>query len=134
MIRMVVFDMAGTTINEDNVVYKTLQRAINDHGYFFTLDQVMAAGAGKEKSEAIKSILKLKNKNDDEWSEEIYKHFIILLREAYSYLKVKPQPNCGGTVSGAETTKYRRGFEYRLRFRNGKYTDRKTGLDKRRNL
>ncbi len=59
MIRMVVFDMAGTTINEDNVVYKTLQRAINDHGYHFTLDQVMAAGAGKEKKEAIESILAL---------------------------------------------------------------------------
>ena len=30
MIRRVVFDMAGTTVNEDTVVYKTLQNAINE--------------------------------------------------------------------------------------------------------
>ena len=30
MIKLVVFDMAGTTINEDNVVYKTLQKAVNN--------------------------------------------------------------------------------------------------------
>ncbi len=31
--KMVVFDMAGTILNEDNVVYKTLQKAINEAGY-----------------------------------------------------------------------------------------------------
>ncbi len=39
MIRLVVFDMAGTTVNEDNVVYKTLQRAINEFGFNFSLAQ-----------------------------------------------------------------------------------------------
>jgi hypothetical protein len=29
MIKMVVFDMAGTTVNENNVVYKTLQKVYN---------------------------------------------------------------------------------------------------------
>ena len=53
MIRMVVFDMAGTTVNEDNVVYKTLQQVINNAGYDFTLKQVLAEGAGKEKLQAI---------------------------------------------------------------------------------
>ena len=57
MIRMVVFDMAGTTVNEDNVVYKTLQTAINEKGFSFTLDEVLQEGAGKEKLQAIKSIL-----------------------------------------------------------------------------
>ena len=59
MIKMVVFDMAGTTVDEDNVVYKTLQRAIADHGYPFTFDEVLAEGAGKEKLQAIKSILSI---------------------------------------------------------------------------
>ena len=59
MIKMVVFDMAGTTVDEDNVVYKTLQKVINDAGYNFTLQQVLAVGAGKEKLQAIKDILKL---------------------------------------------------------------------------
>ncbi|RZJ82932.1 MAG: HAD family hydrolase, partial [Chryseobacterium sp.] len=27
-IQMVIFDMAGTTVNEDNLVYKTLQKSI----------------------------------------------------------------------------------------------------------
>ena len=35
MIKLVVFDMAGTTINEDNVVYKTLLTAINKKDLIF---------------------------------------------------------------------------------------------------
>lgn len=93
MIRMVVFDMAGTTVNEDNVVYKTLQRAMSDRGYHFTLDQVIAEGAGKEKLQAIKSVLTLGEINDEQLSTEIYQHFIILLDEAYTYLTVHPQPH-----------------------------------------
>jgi phosphonatase-like hydrolase len=93
MIRMVVFDMAGTTVNEDNVVYKTLRQAINDNGFHFTLDQVMAEGAGKEKFQAVKSILKSDLAEDEQLSETIYQHFKILLQEAYRYLDVKPQPN-----------------------------------------
>ena len=93
MIRMVVFDMAGTTVDEDNVVYKTLQRAIADHGYAFTLDDVLAAGAGKEKLQAVKSILALKQIHNDSLSAAIYQHFVILLNEAYTYLSVRPQPN-----------------------------------------
>jgi phosphonatase-like hydrolase len=91
MIRMIVFDMAGTTVDEDNMVYKTLQKAINDNGFQFSLDQVLAQGAGKEKLQAIKSILLLGEVNDDQLSNDIYQHFIILLNEAYQYLDVKPQ-------------------------------------------
>ena len=36
MIKLVVFDMAGTTVDEDNVVYKTVRTAINFAGYDFT--------------------------------------------------------------------------------------------------
>jgi phosphonatase-like hydrolase len=93
MIRMVVFDMAGTTIDEGNVVYKTLQVAMKDHGFDFTLEQVLAEGAGKEKQQAIQSVLKLRQADDVQLSEEIFKHFTILLNEAYGYLDPKPQPN-----------------------------------------
>ena len=93
MIKMVVFDMAGTTVDEDNIVYKTLQRAIADHGYPFTLDQVLAEGAGKEKLQAIKSILAINQIDDDPLSSAIYQHFLILLNEAYTYLDVRPQPH-----------------------------------------
>lgn len=57
-IKLAVFDMAGTTINENNMVYKTVQQVINDLGYSISLDQVLEYGAGKEKHQAIKDVLK----------------------------------------------------------------------------
>ena len=94
MISMVVFDMAGTTVNEDNVVYKTLQKAINKKGFDFTLDQVLDEGAGKEKLEAIQSILKVYARNrDKELANEIYTDFMDLLSKAYEDIDVFPQPN-----------------------------------------
>jgi len=94
MISMVIFDMAGTTVNEDNVVYKTLQKAINKKGFDFTLDQVLAEGAGKEKLEAIQSILKVYARNADKnLANEIYSDFIVLLSKAYEDIDVLPQPN-----------------------------------------
>lgn len=57
-IKLAVFDMAGTTINENNIVYKTVQQVINDLGYTISLDQVLEYGAGKEKHQAIKDVLK----------------------------------------------------------------------------
>ena len=94
MIRMVVFDMAGTTINENNVVYKTLQKAINEKGFNFSIEQVLSEGAGKEKLQAIKSILAVyAQKHDDELSDSIYEHFIVLLAKAYDTLEILPQDN-----------------------------------------
>jgi beta-phosphoglucomutase-like phosphatase (HAD superfamily) len=46
MTKMVVFDMAGTTVDENMIVYKTLQKAINAEGYDFTMEQVLTEGAG----------------------------------------------------------------------------------------
>eukprot|EP01006_Ploeotia_vitrea_P048372 TRINITY_DN67228_c5_g2_i1.p1 TRINITY_DN67228_c5_g2~~TRINITY_DN67228_c5_g2_i1.p1 ORF type:complete len:270 (-),score=31.43 TRINITY_DN67228_c5_g2_i1:481-1266(-) len=57
VVQMVVFDMAGTTVNEDNLVYKTIQKTINSKGYAFSLPTVLEIGAGKEKLTAIKDIL-----------------------------------------------------------------------------
>lgn len=93
-IKMVVFDMAGTTVNEDNIVYKTVRSAINEAGYNFTLDQVLAEGAGKEKLQAIKSILKTYGNNtDDKLAEEIYIDFSAKLTNAYQEAVLVPQPN-----------------------------------------
>ncbi|MEL4881718.1 hypothetical protein AAEH85_22465, partial [Shewanella algae] len=49
--------MAGTTIDEDNVVYKTLHQSILEVNIDVTLENVLLHGAGKEKKEAIKDIL-----------------------------------------------------------------------------
>lgn len=56
-ISMVVFDMAGTTVNEDNIVYKLLHQVLINDGYDCSLDLVLAIGAGKEKKTAFKDIL-----------------------------------------------------------------------------
>jgi phosphonatase-like hydrolase len=94
MIKMVVFDMAGTTVDEDNVVYKTLRRAINDEGFDFSLEQVLAEGAGKEKLQAIKSILAVfTGIEDDKLADAVYRRFRMLLKIAYDELDVKPQHN-----------------------------------------
>jgi phosphonatase-like hydrolase len=91
---MVVFDMAGTTVNEDNLVYKTLQKAINEKGFDLSLDKVLAQGAGKEKLQAIKSILEVYAQNKDEvLANEIYTSFIVMLENAYNTHEVLPQQN-----------------------------------------
>lgn len=88
-IKLAVFDMAGTVVNEDNVVYKTLQKAINKKGYGLTLDFVLEHGAGKEKHQAIKDILTAKGIDlENEPSEPIFKNFEQMLDQAYETLEV----------------------------------------------
>ena len=100
-IQLVVFDMAGTTVDEDNVVYKTVRAAINAAGYDFTQDQVQAAGAGKEKSQAIRDVLALDgaDHSDDEVAA-IFADFRSRLKVAYDNLDVKEQP--GATAAFAK--------------------------------
>jgi phosphonatase-like hydrolase len=94
MIKMIVFDMAGTTVNENMVVYKTLQKAINEAGFNFRLEQVLTEGAGKEKADAIRSILQVyAQKQDDSLTNSIYQHFIALLDKAYDTQDILPQDN-----------------------------------------
>src|SRR5579859_6143185 len=93
-IKMVVFDMAGTTIDENNVVYKTVQKAVNEAGFDVSLDEVLALGAGKEKLQAIKDVLSTyANNNDEALANQIYRNFISQLAEAYFKLEILPQPN-----------------------------------------
>ena len=90
--------MAGTTVDEDNVVYKTLQLVINDAGYNFTLAQVLELGAGKEKLQAIKDILEAGGRYQTEiFAENLYKIFDETLKITYDTMDIKPQ-------DGAEET------------------------------
>jgi len=85
--------MAGTTVDEDNVVYKTLQKTINEAGYDFSLDQVLAEGAGKEKLQAIRDILKSGERSPEKGlAEKLYVIFDKALAKAYDTIDVKPQP------------------------------------------
>lgn len=89
---MVVFDMAGTTVDEDNIVYKTLHKIINNAGFTVSFDQVLAEGAGKEKLTAIKDIVKTTGKLYHEaLVNKMYYSFLEELSIAYSNADLKPQ-------------------------------------------
>ena len=97
-IKLCVFDMAGTTVNENNLVYKTVCDAINH-----TLQQVgqtdiqvnlevcLEFGAGKEKRQAISDILNEVCKNDntatadsEKWKDAAFNTFKSALASAYT--------------------------------------------------
>lgn len=90
-IELAVFDMAGTTIDEDNVVYKTVQKVINDKGFDVSLEQVLEHGAGKEKLQAIKDVLTACTdaENIIEIAESAFANFKTELKQAYQELDVK---------------------------------------------
>jgi phosphonatase-like hydrolase len=93
-IELVVFDMAGTTVDEGNVVYQTLHRAIVAAGFACPLDRVLAHGVGKEKRQSIRDVLAADGRAvSPRQLEEIHQKFLGLLAEAYADLNVKPQPN-----------------------------------------
>lgn len=91
MVKLVVFDMAGTVINEGNIVYKTLQQAANKRGIEVGLDQVLAIGAGKEKSNALNDIVAQYAPSMSQDSvDTIFDEFLIKLESAYRDLNVLP--------------------------------------------
>jgi phosphonatase-like hydrolase len=91
---MIVFDMAGTTVDEDNVVYKTLQDAIVHYSYPVSLAQVLEFGAGKEKLQAIIDILENTGfKVTPDNIDLIFAYFNDKLAKNYDTLDVKPLPD-----------------------------------------
>ncbi|MBA4746016.1 MAG: phosphonatase-like hydrolase [Muricauda sp.] len=86
-IQLAVFDMAGTTVNEDNVVYKTVRAALAKHGVDVSLETVLRFGAGKEKFKAISDILTESNNNNVD-ANVVFENFREMLAEAYANLDV----------------------------------------------
>ncbi|BDQ11711.1 HAD-IA family hydrolase [Sediminibacterium sp. TEGAF015] len=90
---MVVFDMAGTTVDEDNLVYKLMHQVLVNDGYDCTLDQVLALGAGKEKRQAFKDMLvDLGVFAPENIAKRLHEAFQLNLTEAYQRMEVKPMP------------------------------------------
>lgn len=91
--KMVVFDMAGTTVNEDNLVYKTLHLSLQQAGVDCSLEDVLTHGAGKEKRKAIEDVLQqLQVTLPETGIDEIYAHFLQKLTGAYQFADIKAQP------------------------------------------
>lgn len=97
--------MAGTVVDEGNVVYRTLQRALNNGGVHVTFEQVLAEGAGKEKSKAIFDIAsKYDPKKDAVAIGAMYKEFVTLLDLAYTDLEVRPMDGAEELFAELRTT------------------------------
>jgi phosphonatase-like hydrolase len=93
-ISMVVFDMAGTTVDERNVVYHTLHKAIEKFCPTISFEQVLLWGAGKEKLQAIReTLIGTNNVMSEENIQAIFQDFLQLLDLAYQNLKVIPTKN-----------------------------------------
>jgi phosphonatase-like hydrolase len=89
-IACVVFDMAGTTIDEDNIVYKTLLKAISEDGVALSLEDVLEHGAGKEKLNAIQDILSIYGTPEQQGHAElIFANFLSYLENAYNDFPIK---------------------------------------------
>ncbi|WP_421802265.1 phosphonatase-like hydrolase [Flagellimonas sp.] len=86
-IQLAVFDMAGTTVNEDNVVYKTVRAALAKYGVEVSLNTVLEFGAGKEKFKAIADILK-ETRIENVDPNAVFQEFKKMLEEAYANLNV----------------------------------------------
>jgi phosphonatase-like hydrolase len=85
--------MAGTTVNEDNIVYKTLQAALNHYNIPVDLNHVLLYGAGKEKFQAIKDVISNSPYELDEMLQlEAFNYFLKQLDIAYVNFDVTPMP------------------------------------------
>ena len=49
MFELVIFDMAGTAINENNIVYKAIQSSMKEFKIEVSLEKVLELAGGKEK-------------------------------------------------------------------------------------
>ena len=80
---MVIFDMAGTTINDYNLSHRTLQKAFRELGLQIELGEVLQH-AGKDALEAIKDILNLCRMDGTICARRIYEHYRASLFTEYA--------------------------------------------------
>ena len=85
-VKMLVFDMAGTTINEKGIVYNTLYDTMKDYGLNVERYE-MHMWHGANKYEVLNHYLGEKYKGDDKIStdirEQLYTNFDNNLKERY---------------------------------------------------
>ena len=83
-IKAVVFDMAGTTIDEGKTVYECVRLTLAQFGIHYELEEVMKRVGGMNKKEGIKILMELKlGKVGTEKAEEAAEIFRKMVEEAY---------------------------------------------------
>lgn len=95
-IKLVVLDMAGTTVADNNFVRRALISVLKNYGTEVSTEEVNSC-MGIPKPVAIRQLLELKNKNvlkiSEAWVSEIHKRFVLEMVGFYatsSEVKEKP--------------------------------------------
>lgn len=102
-IKLVVFDIAGTTVKDDHDVSKAFQAALKKFGYEVPLDLINPL-MGYEKTQAIRQILRLHEHNDakitSELVEKIHTEFVKQMINHYKTSPgIEPLPNVEETFA-----------------------------------
>ncbi|MEM7484434.1 MAG: HAD hydrolase-like protein [Bacteroidota bacterium] len=94
MVELIIFDMAGTSINEENIVYRTITDSLKNRGYDVSLEQVLLYGAGKEKRQAITDVMaNCSYTPDDKDIDLVHSEFKINLIKAYENAPLEVFPS-----------------------------------------
>ncbi len=82
---MVVFDMAGTTVDEGKLVYKSVQYALNEAGVPLSLQEVLQIG-GWNKKEGIRHLIGKYSdaSGQEEMVENVHNQFLDRVNSAYT--------------------------------------------------
>lgn len=100
-IKAVVFDMAGTTIDEGKTVYECVRRTLEQFGLHYSLLEVMERVGGMNKKEGIRLLMELKlGEVEKEKAEEAGEIFRTMVEEAYrNSEKIKEMPGASDLFS-----------------------------------
>lgn len=102
-IKLVVFDIAGTTVKDDHEVSKAFQAALKKYNYKVELDKINPL-MGYEKTLAIKQMLQLHEADADKITTElvsdIHKEFVYQMISFYQHEPgIEPLPNVEETFA-----------------------------------
>ncbi|MEL6357647.1 MAG: HAD family hydrolase, partial [Bacteroidota bacterium] len=104
---LVVFDMAGTVVEEDNLVYRTLREAIVRAGFAIDLEEVFAEAAGMEKRQGIYNCLLslgLPPEKAEVAADPIHEDFKATLWSAYEKAEIRAKPGAEQLFSHLRST------------------------------
>jgi phosphonatase-like hydrolase len=101
-IALVVFDIAGTTVRDNNKVGEAFQASLEHFGYHIELDQINLY-MGYEKNEAIRKILKTEDDEvlvEDSHIADIHRDFVDrMIRYYETSSEIEPLPNAEETFT-----------------------------------
>lgn len=94
MIELIIFDLEGTTVDDQSVAYQTMTSFLQDKGYEVSFEQVLELSTGIGKRESLKRLVKQSAPRvKDAELEHLFEQFTERLKRAYTSLDAVPSPN-----------------------------------------